>query len=77
MKIEYDDNGVTATLTLTSWLPRVGQHNRCVDAALLRTGVRATSSGLIQRKTEITGRTVHVMRAYKVVMGELYRKEAN
>ncbi|QII37482.1 hypothetical protein G3M83_07110 [Rouxiella badensis] len=73
MKIKYDDHGVTATLTLTSWLPWIGQHNRCVDAVLLRTGVRATSAGFIQRKTEISGRTAHVMRAYKVVMGELAR----
>ena len=73
MKIEYDDHGVTATLTLTSWVLWVGQHNRCVDAALLRTGVRATSKGLISRKTKITGRTAHVMRAYKITLEESSR----
>lgn len=69
MKCEYVDHGVTATLTIISWLPKIGQHQRCVDAILLRTGTRATSSGIIRRQTKIAGRTVHVMRAYKLALG--------
>lgn len=73
MKIYYSIHGLTATLTLNSWLPQVAQHNRCVDAALLHSGVRATSAGFIRRQTQITGHTPKVMRAYKVVVKELER----
>jgi len=73
MQIDYQIHGITATLTLTSWLPMVRQHNRCVDAALLHSDVRATSTGIIRRTTLITGRTPKVMRAYKVVVKELER----
>lgn len=73
MKIYYSIHGLMATLTLTSWLPQVAQHNRCVDAALLHSGVRATSAGFIRRQTQITGHTPKVMRAYKVVVKELER----
>jgi len=73
MKIYYSIHGLTATLTLTSWLPQVAQHNRCVDAALLHSGVRATCAGFIRRQTQITGHTPKVMRAYKVVVKELER----
>lgn len=73
MKIDYQIHGIMATLTLTSWLPMVAQHNRCVDAAMLHSDVRATSSGIIRRQTLITGHTPKVMRAYKVVVKELER----
>lgn len=73
MKIHYSIHGNTATLKLSSWLPQVGQHNRCIDAALLHSDVRATSTGIIRRTTRITGRTPKVMRAYKVVVKELER----
>lgn len=73
MQIDYQIHGITATLTLTSWLPMVAQHNRCVDAALLQSDVRATSSGIIRRQTLITGHTPKVMRAFKVVVKELER----
>lgn len=73
MKIDYSIHGFTATLTLISWLPQVTQHNRCADAALLHSDVRATSTGFIRRLTRITGHTPKVMRAYKVVVKELER----
>lgn len=73
MHIDYQIHGLTATLTLTSWLTQVSQHNRCVDAALLHSDVRATSTGIVRRTTHITGRTPKVMRAYKVVVKELER----
>lgn len=73
MKIDYSIHGLTATLTLISWLPQVVRHNRCVDAALLHSDVRATSTGVIRRQTRITGHTPKVMRAYKVVVKELDR----
>ncbi|EKN3611460.1 hypothetical protein NUG10_003465 [Yersinia enterocolitica] len=74
MNISYIDHGVTASLTLTSWLPHVRQHNRCVDAVLLRIGsVQVKNKGFIRRATVITGRTPLIMHAYKVVLAEVKR----
>ncbi|MDE1476398.1 hypothetical protein [Xenorhabdus bovienii] len=72
MKIEYQDKGSTAQIVIASFITERRKHNRCVDAALLATPVRASSSGVFFRRTVITGKSNHMMRAYKIIC-----KEAN
>lgn len=71
MKIEFNDKGVIATATITSTVFEFRLHNRAVDTALfLAPSVRAKRSGFFVLKTVITGKTSHVLRAYKVIKAE-------
>ncbi|MDE9455404.1 hypothetical protein [Xenorhabdus bovienii] len=70
MKIEYLDKGNTAQIVIASFITERRKHNRCVDAALLTIPVRASSAGFFFRTTTITGKTTHVMRAYKIICKE-------
>ncbi|MCT8354194.1 hypothetical protein LGZ98_20795 [Photorhabdus kayaii] len=70
MKIKYQDKGSIAQIVVTSFITERRKHNRCVDAALLMVPVRAWSTGFLLRKTTITGKTVHVLRAYKIIFRE-------
>ncbi|MGV7961995.1 hypothetical protein QPK13_13080 [Photorhabdus tasmaniensis] len=70
MKIEYLDKGSTAQIVIASFITERRRHNRCVDAALLMTPVRASSVGFLLRKTTITGKTAHILRAYKILCRE-------
>ncbi|MDE1487009.1 hypothetical protein KKI90_23190 [Xenorhabdus bovienii] len=70
MKIEYQDKGSTAQIVIASFITERRKHNRCVDAALLATPVRASSSGVFFRRTVITGKANHMMRAYKILCKE-------
>ena len=68
MKIEFNDKGVIATATITSTVFEFRLHNRAVDTALfLAPSVRAKRSGFFVLKTVITGKTSHVLRAYKAI----------
>lgn len=71
MKIDFKDNGATATLTITSSLLELRQHNRAVDAALLSADVTASTSGIFIRKTVISGPVNRGLRAYKAVTREV------
>jgi len=69
MKIEFNDKGVIATAIITS-----RQHNRAVDTALfLAPSVRSKRSGFFIMKTVISGKTSHVLRAYKALKAEVSR----
>ncbi|CBJ83105.1 conserved hypothetical protein [Xenorhabdus bovienii str. Jollieti] len=70
MKIEYQDKGSTAQIVISSFITERRKHNRCVDAALLATPVRASSSSVFFRRTVITGKSNHMMRAYKILCKE-------
>ncbi|MBG5950090.1 hypothetical protein I5E72_10080 [Proteus terrae] len=70
MKIDYFDSGAVAKITVTSNLFQYKKHCRVVDAVLLKTNVTAsTKYGLVIR-TIITGKSSHVLRAYKVAVVE-------
>lgn len=70
MKIGYFDSGAVAKITVTSNLFQYKKHCRVVDAVLLKTNVTAsTKYGLVIR-TIITGKSSHVLRAYKVAVVE-------
>ncbi|HFN7263107.1 TPA: hypothetical protein ACHGUG_003559 [Klebsiella pneumoniae] len=74
MKIEFNDKGVIATATITSTVFEFRLHNRVVDAALfLAPSVRAKRSGFFVLKTVITGKTSHILRAYKAIKAEASR----
>ncbi|MCJ5284511.1 MULTISPECIES: hypothetical protein [Klebsiella pneumoniae complex] len=74
MKIEFNDKGVIATATITSTVFEFRLHNRAVDTALfLAPSVRAKRSGFFILKTVITGKTSHVLRAYKAIKEEASR----
>ncbi len=70
MKIDYFDSGAIAKITVISNLFQYKKHCRVVDAVLLKTNVTAsTKYGLVIR-TIITGKSSHVLRAYKVAVVE-------
>ncbi|HCI6539191.1 TPA: hypothetical protein NPP13_005611 [Klebsiella variicola subsp. variicola] len=74
MKIEFNDKGVIATATITSTAFEFRLHNRAVDTALfLAPSVHAKRSGFFILKTVITGKTSHVLRAYKAIKAEASR----
>ncbi|EFE96666.1 hypothetical protein [Serratia odorifera] len=73
MKIDYQDHGATASITLTSTVFEFRRHNRVVDTALFLTDVNTNRSGVFFMKTVLSGRTPVVLRAYKVVMREWWR----
>ncbi|EPP4975962.1 hypothetical protein ACUQO8_002170 [Klebsiella pneumoniae] len=74
MKIEFNDKGVIATAIITSTVFEFRLHNRAVDTALfLAPSVRSKRSGLFIMKTVISGKTSHVLRAYKALKAEVSR----
>ncbi|CAI0984119.1 hypothetical protein [Serratia proteamaculans] len=73
MKIDYQDHGATASITLTSTLFEFRRHNRVVDTALFLTDVRASRSGVFFMKTVLSARTAVVLKAYKIVLREMAR----
>ncbi|QDL31275.1 hypothetical protein [Serratia liquefaciens] len=73
MKIDYQDHGTTASITLTSTVFEFRRHNRVIDTALFLTDVRANRSGVFFMKTVLSARTAVVLKAYKVVLREMAR----
>ncbi|HBS2061630.1 TPA: hypothetical protein MAD20_002265 [Klebsiella pneumoniae] len=74
MKIEFNDQGSDSVITLTSTVFEFRLHKRVVDTALfLAPSVRAKRSGFFVLKTIITGKTSHVLRAYKAIKAEALR----
>ncbi|MBZ7331024.1 hypothetical protein FMJ13_03780 [Klebsiella michiganensis] len=74
MKIEFNDKGVIATDIITSTVFEFRLHNRAVDTALfLAPSVRSKRSGFFIMKTVISGKTSHVLRAYKALKAEVSR----
>lgn len=73
MKIDYQDHGATASITLTSTVFEFRRHNRVVDTALFLTSVSAHRSGLLFMKTVLSGRSAAVLKAYKAVLREMAR----
>lgn len=74
MKIEFIDKGVIATAIVTNTVFEFRLHNRAVDTALfLAPSVRSKRSGFFILKTVISGKTIHVLRAYKALQSEASR----
>ncbi|WP_320407717.1 hypothetical protein [Klebsiella michiganensis] len=63
-----------ATAIITSTVFEFRLHNRAVDTALfLAPSVRSKRSGFFIMKTVISGKTSHVLRAYKALKAEVSR----
>lgn len=74
MRIEFNDQGAAAIVTITSTVFEFRRHNRAVDTALfLAPSVRHNSSGFFILKTVISGKTSHVLRAYNALRVEASR----
>ncbi|WP_438429857.1 hypothetical protein [Escherichia coli] len=71
MKIEFYDHEVTATITISCWFWEFRRYCRVVDAALFAAPeVHHQSGGGLLMKTVITGKTVPMLRAFKVAKQE-------
>ncbi|NHB93761.1 hypothetical protein [Photorhabdus cinerea] len=70
MRIKYLDEGAVSKIIVTGFITERRKHNRCIDAALVMTPVRASSVGFLLKKTTITGKTAHILRAYKIICRE-------
>ncbi|AUU92138.1 hypothetical protein ACP3S7_30085 [Phytobacter ursingii] len=67
MKIEFNDKGAVATVTITSSVFEFRLHNRTVDTVLFReSGVIHTRSGIFRMKTVISGPSNRMLRAHKI-----------
>ncbi|EKN6273263.1 hypothetical protein ACROTH_000777 [Yersinia enterocolitica] len=73
MKFKYEDKGVVASITITSTVFEFRKHNRVVDTTLLLADVSPHRTGAFFMKTVLSGRSVEVLRAYKVVVREVAR----
>ncbi|EOY3538584.1 hypothetical protein ACP37V_004128 [Escherichia coli] len=71
MKIEFYDHGVTATITISCWFWEFHRYFRVVDAALFVAQGALHHSGIgIVMNTVISGKTVPMLRAFKVAKQE-------
>lgn len=73
MKIEFISNGSIAKVVIRSFITENRKLNRLVDAALLRTPVQQSTTGLLFRVTTLYGKQSHVRRAYKIICREMSR----
>ncbi|CNJ46076.1 Uncharacterised protein [Yersinia rohdei] len=73
MKFNYQDNGAVATITITSTIFEFRKHNRVVDTTLILADVSAHRTGSFFMKTVLSGRSVAVLKAYKIVAREAAR----
>ncbi|EKN6065509.1 hypothetical protein DVQ29_09450 [Yersinia enterocolitica] len=73
MKFDYQDFGAVASITITSTIFEFRKHNRVVDTTLLLADVSPHRTGAFFMKTVLSGRSVEVLRAYKVVVREVAR----
>ena len=74
MKIDFEDKGAVATITITSTVFEFRKHNRVVDVALLSTpGIVITRSGMFFMKSVLSGKSRDMLRANKTVHREVAR----
>ncbi|WP_440517404.1 hypothetical protein [Serratia sarumanii] len=73
MKIDYQDHGATASITLTSTVFEFRRHNLVVDTALFLTSVSARHSGFFFMKTVLSGRSAPMLKVYKIALQEMAR----
>ncbi|MCW2485757.1 hypothetical protein J5069_07580 [Candidatus Symbiopectobacterium sp. NZEC127] len=70
MKVDYQDKGAIATITITSTVFEFRKHNRVIDAVLFAANVKVVRSGLFLMKSVISGPSTEMLRAYKTVVRE-------
>ncbi|NWC65431.1 hypothetical protein [Cedecea sp. P7760] len=74
MKIDYQDFGAVANVTITSTVFEFRKHNRVVDTTLfLVPEVVSEHRGFFIVKTVFSGKARHALRAYRVAVREAAR----
>lgn len=74
MKIDFNDYGAVASVTITSTVFEFRKHVRVVDTVLMCTpGVIASRRGFFLMKTVISGRSKEMLRANKTAAREVVR----
>ncbi len=73
MRFGYQDFGAVASITITSTIFEFRKHNRVVDTTLLLADVSPHRTGAFFMKTVLSGRSVAVLKAYKIVAREVSR----
>lgn len=74
MKVDFEDKGAVATITITSTVFEFRKHNRVVDVALLSTpGIVVQRSGMFFMKSVLSGKSRDMLRANKTVHREVAR----
>ncbi len=73
MKIEFISNGNITKVVIHSFITEHRKLNRLVDAALLRTPVQQSTTGMLFRVTTLCGKQNHVRRAHKIICREVSR----
>lgn len=74
MKIDFNNYGPVASVTITSTIFEFRKHNRVVDTTLfLVPGVVSERRGSFFMKTHISGETRDAQMAYKTAMREAKR----
>ncbi len=74
MKIEFNDQGIVSTVTVTSSVFEFRRHNRVIDIALFLTPEMVSrSSGFFIMRTILSGKTKHALRAYNHLIREAIR----
>ncbi|KAF1368756.1 hypothetical protein [Yokenella regensburgei] len=74
MKIEFNDHGAWAAITLTSTVFEFRRHIRIVDTVRMCTpGVSVNRCGFFLMKTLISGPSNKALRAYKTAQREAKR----
>lgn len=74
MRIDYEDKGTVATMTITSTVFELRRHNRTVDKVLFQeSGIIHTRSGLFRLNTVFSGASNRMLRAYKIALQEASR----
>lgn len=74
MKINFQDYGAVASVTITSTIFELRKHNRIVDTVLfLVPEVTSAHRGFFLIKTTISGKNIHVLRAHTIALREAAR----
>ncbi|EPT4026324.1 hypothetical protein ACVQMG_004645 [Enterobacter roggenkampii] len=74
MKVDFEDKGTVATVTITSTIFEFRKHNRVVDVALFSTpGIIVSRSGVLFMKSVLSGKSRDMLRANKTVAREAAR----
>ncbi|KMK23127.1 hypothetical protein ABW11_21210 [Pluralibacter gergoviae] len=74
MKIDFNDYGSVASVTISSTIFEFRKHNRIVDTVLfLVPGVISERRGCFFMQTKISGKSRDALRAYKTAQQEAKR----
>lgn len=71
MKINYENFSSVSRITLRAKFTEFRLFNRCIEAARRSENVAVTRTGYFFIKATISGKNIHVLRAYKEMLREI------